>query len=578
VPRRDPRLAAQGPRRGPGVSQILVTILFALFLIGTAGFVAAALGPEASPSPRPSALVASVPAPPTTSGPGASDAPDPSATADAGASSGPSASLGPSGTPVPAATPGPPPSGADVMMPIVPVVGFWQQDPGLSRGELVAALEGRSERYDRVLVPAADRDGIAAALGIAVAASVETAEPDAIRRELKDGGLGLLRAADVTPLVNALPLEGKRLFGNDRVATNLDWPLVLPVNAADGAGWDQAKTFTVVAGGDSILDRGTYFHVVKKGKGLDYPFDGGTIEITGRYCCGWYTGLGRYDVPRYRQTGNEGVVRRLMQEADISMINLENPVPDDWSFHLHGTPFSGKPALLEIFTRVGLDWAGLANNHMYDYGPDGIADTLKHLDRFEIAHAGAGMDLDEAREYSVLDAGGGRVAILPCVTITPIVWARAGRAGAMPCQDRQLIPNIERAAQEADAVIVFPSWGPEYTSQPQNSQRQLARAWVEAGADVVVGFGHHMVAGMEEIDETLVFYSIGNFIFDQNWAEITMEGILPEMTFHGGAMVQVEMNPFLTIDQTQPNLLDPAGDGEVVLRRIHGASLGWLRD
>jgi poly-gamma-glutamate capsule biosynthesis protein CapA/YwtB (metallophosphatase superfamily) len=556
-----------------------VGILFVIFLIGTAGFVVAALGPEAGRSPRPTDLTAvaspggpstapSVDAgasngsPPTSGDPATSTAPGASPSPDPGASADPGASPSPSGSP-------------DILMPIVPVVDFWSKDPGLTRDELIDALEGRSERYESVLISDRDGDAVAAALGITIDASVRSADPGTIREAVRDGALGLVRATDVTPLVRALPLDERELFGNDRVGMNADWPLTITATEADAA-WDQASTFTVVAGGDSVMDRGVYDRVIRRDKGIDYPFDGGTLEITGRYCCGTFTGLGEHRVPQYRKTGNVGIVRELMQDADISMINLENPVPDDWSFHLEGTRFSGRPALLEIFTRAGIDWAGLANNHIYDYGPGGIADTLKHLDRFGIDHAGAGMDLDEARQYSVLEAGPGRVAILPCLTLTPIVWARPTRAGAMPCSDRQMVADIREAEGQAGAVIVFPSWGPEYRSTPFQSQRRLAERWIEAGADVVVGFGHHMVAGMQDFDDRLVFYSIGNFVFDQDWAEFTMQGILPEMTFHDGQLVQVEMNPILTIDRAQPNLLDPAGDGQSVLRRVRNASEGSL--
>ncbi len=562
---------------------MLVGILFLIFLVGTAGFVVAALGPEAGRS-RPTDLTAvgSAGGPSATAplGPGASLDGSPGTSGDPAATGAPGASPSPDpgGSPGPGASPSPsvPPGSSDDLMPVVPVVDFWNTDPGLSRDELIEALEGRSERFESVLVPDRDREPIAAALGITIDASVQSAEPATIRDAVRDGALGLLRATDVTPLVRVLPLDERELFGNDRVASNADWPLTIPVSDPADAGWEQAATFTVVAGGDSIMDRGVYERVVRRDKGIDYPFDGGTLEITGRYCCGRFTGLGEHEVPRFRKTGNTGIVRELVQDADVSMLNLENPVPDDWSFHLEGTSFSGKPALLEIFTRAGIDWMGLANNHIYDYGPDGIADTFKHLERFGIAYAGAGSDLEEAREYSVLEAGPGRVAILPCVTVTPIVWARPTRAGAMPCTDRQMEANIREAEGEAGAVIVFPSWGPEYRSTPYDSQRRLAETWIEAGADVVVGFGHHMVAGMQDFDDRLVFYSIGNFVFDQDWAEFTMQGILPEMTFHDGELVQVELNPILTIDRAQPNLLDPAGDGQSVLRRIRNASAGSL--
>jgi poly-gamma-glutamate synthesis protein (capsule biosynthesis protein) len=115
-----------------------------------------------------------------------------------------------------------------------------------------------------------------------------------------------------------------------------------------------------------------------------------------------------------------------------------------------------------------------------------------------------------------------------------------------------------------------------YRVEPQQVQRDFAAEWLEAGADIVIGGGTHTVGGMEDIDGKLAFYSVGNFVFDQNWAEFTMEGILPEMTFAGGELIQVALNPFLAVDQAQPNFLDPAGDGRVVLKRIKNGSEGLL--
>lgn len=461
-------------------------------------------------------------------------------------------------------------------MPVVPVVGFWDMDPGLSRDELVAALEGASDRYDSVLVPAEDRAAIEAALGVTMGASVTDAAPEDILDAVKDGALGLVRAADVTPRVRALALEEAELFGNDRVRSNQEWPLVISVAEPLERAWDQSKTATIVAGGDSMMDRGIYERVVNRDRGISYPLDGGTIDITGRVCCGSFTGLGAYEIPEWRKTGNEGLVRAKLVDADLAIINLENPTPDNWVFHLHGTPFSGKPELLEIFTSSGIDWVSLANNHIYDYGPSGIKDTLRHLRRFDLEYAGAGMDIEEAREYSILPAGASNVALLPCVSITPIVWAQEDRAGGMPCDDPAMMPNIRNASEEADIVIVFPHWGVEYRIEPQESQRQFAERWLDAGADIAIGGGTHTVGGMEDFEGKLTFYSIGNFVFDQNWAEFTMEGILPEMTFHDGQLMQVALNPFLAIDQAQPNFLDPAEDGRVVLQRIRRGSEGLL--
>jgi poly-gamma-glutamate synthesis protein (capsule biosynthesis protein) len=579
VQRREPRRASGGGPRRSGVSQILVAALFGLLILGTGAFVFGALNAQPTRSTAPSGVAglpsggldtaAASPDPATSIDPDPNTSPSPTV---------PSGSLDPAISPDPSGSPGPSirPGTVAVAMPVVPVVGFWEMDPDLSRSDLVEALEGVSDRYDTVLIPAEDRAAIETALGVTIATSVRDAEPEEILLAVRDGALGLLRAADVTPRVRALGLADRQLFGNDRVRSNEDWPLVIPVSEPPERVWNQASTVTIVAGGDSMMDRGIYERVVNRDKGISYPLDGGTIEITGRYCCGTFTGLGAYEIPEWRKTGNEGLVRAKLVDADLAIINLENPVPDNWSFHLAGTPFSGKPELLEIFTSSGIDWVSLANNHIYDYGSSGIEDTLKHLRRFELEFAGAGMDLEEARRYSVLEAGSSRVALLPCVSITPDVWAREDRAGGMPCDDRTMLPNIRAATEEADIVIVFPHWGNEYVVAPQQGQRTFAEEWLEAGADIVIGAGTHTVGGMEDFEGKLAFYSIGNFVFDQNWAEFTMEGILPEMTFADGQLMQVALNPFLAIDQAQPNFLDPADDGQVVLRRIQRGSEGLL--
>ncbi len=460
-------------------------------------------------------------------------------------------------------------------MPIVPVVSFWDVGPGLSRADLTAALQGQSSRYPTVIVPSADRDAIAAALGVTIADAVTSGTADDIRAAVKDGALGLLRATDVTPQVRALPLDGKDLFGNDRVAKTADWPLSIPIADASAAAWDQGASWTLVAGGDIVLDRGTYLKVVKDGKGVTYPFDGGTAQVTGRHCCGWFTELGKYDIPDYVQTGNAGVVRSLVSGADLTIANLEDPTPDDWVYHAHGLPFSGDPALLSMLSGAGIDFVTLANNHIEDYGTSGIKDTVKHLPQAGLAFAGAGLDLGQAQQPGVLTADGQTVTILPCVAVDPNVFATAKRSGGRPCDDPQLIPDIRAAAAKPGVVIDFPHWDTEYVYPPSGLQRSFAKHWLAAGADLVLGSGPHIAGAIGDFGGKLCIFSMGNFLLDQNWAEITMEGLLVEVTFNGDQVVQTRLHPTLILDLTQPNLLDPETTA-VVYGRIEKASKGML--
>jgi hypothetical protein len=521
----------------------------------------------ASPAPSlPIDQIASLPSDTTPGDPAAAG--DPAATGDPAAIGDP-----PGTTPTlqdPAAT-------VELSMPIVPVIGFWATETAITRDDLVAALRGQGGGYDRVLVPSADRDAIAEALGITIAPSVESAEPAAIERAIKRGGvLGLVRASDVTYRMRTLGIGGDTLFGNDRLRNVDNWPLIATVSGPAGSAWDQKATWTLVAGGDSFTDRGIYERVVNRKKGIDFPFDGGTARVTGHYCCGPFVTPG-HPVPSYELSGPKGIVRAMTKDADLAIANHESPIPNNWAFHLHGFLFSGDPALTEIFTRAGIDWMSLANNHIKDYGTSGIVDTRKNLDKWGIKYAGAGKDLRQAREYSVLEVKGVRVAIIPCVGVGAAAYASKNSGGGTPCKNRFLLPDIREASGRADFVIVFPHWGVEYDRDPTGSQRQLAADWVEAGADLVLGAHSHVAGAIEEIDGSPVFYSMGNFIFDQNWATYTMESFLLEATFQGDRIVQVRLHPFLSHDQAQPNFLDPAkDDGKALMKAVRQASfIDW---
>lgn len=460
-------------------------------------------------------------------------------------------------------------------MPFVPVVRFWETRERISNADLVAALRGRGSDFRRVYIPTGDRAAIEGALGISIAGSVREADPAEIIAAVKKGKtLGILRASDVVPGVRALGIDDRELFGNDRVQRLSRWPLVAEVEAAPDAVWRQQTTWTLVAGGDSFTDRGLYERVVNRKKGLDYPFDGGRARVTGHHICPSCPRAEGNSVPVYKLSGPKGLVRALVKDADLAIANHEQPTPTNWVFHLFGTKFSGKPALTEIFTRAGIDFMSLANNHIRDYGAPGILNTIKTLDKYGIKHAGAGKDAKAAAKPAYLTVKGITVGIVSCNMIAPgYVNARGSRAGAADCKARETIDAIKRARQRADVLIVFPHWGIEFSRGRAGYQEALAKRWERLGVDVVFGAHAHVPGGIGEVNGMPVFYSLGNFIFDQSWSTATMEGILVEATFHGDRLVQTRVHPFLTHDQAQPNLLDPArDDGRALMDQIRKQS------
>jgi Bacterial capsule synthesis protein PGA_cap len=493
----------------------------------------------------------------------------------------PSGSAGPSpesGSPIPAsASPSNPVAVAAV--PIVPVAQFRTTVESVARADVAAALAGTSRTFDGLELVEADADAVLAGVGVSrpADASSLTLAPDAetLRTDLAAHRkrLGLLRAVDVDPSVRALGWNGRFLFGVDRARTVDAWGLTAQLATA-GPGFDPSTTWTLVAGGDIMLDRGVAQTLTIKGKGADFPFDGGTADITGT--CRNCSPLG-WDTPYTKRTGNAGAVRDLIKSADLAIANFENPAPDAFRYHRRGTVFSANPKLISGLAHAGIDWVGIANNHIRDAGGIGILQTIANLRRQGIATSGAGANLAAARKPAILTVDGVKVAFLAYDTIAKSYAASATRAGSAQMSAKVLRTDVAAARTAgAQVVIVFPHWGTEYDPTPFAGQQALAHAAIDAGADLVIGNHAHWAGAVEVYEGKPIWYALGNFVFDQTWSIPTMEGMTLELTFRGTRLVQARMRPHIILDKAQPNFLDPAGDGRMVLGQVYDASKGML--
>jgi poly-gamma-glutamate capsule biosynthesis protein CapA/YwtB (metallophosphatase superfamily) len=509
----------------------------------------------------------------------------PSATPRGGISgSSPSSTTPTAATPAPSASPAPviePPTATPVpigAVPIVPVTQFRTSLEATGREEVTSVLAGTSKTYEALELVDSDADAILAAVGaerpadakrLVLAPDAATLSTDLAANRKR---LGFLRAGEVGPSVRALGWGDRRLFGVGAVETLEAWGLAATLPER-GPAFDPAATWTLVAGGDIMLDRGVAQTVKINKKGVDFPFDGGTADITSRYCCssfGW-------DLPKVKRTGNGGAMRELVNGADLAIANFENPAPDKFRYHTSGTAFSADPALIKGLANAGIDWVSLANNHIGDAGRTGILQTIDNLAEFGISSGGAGRDARAARRPSILEVGGIKVAILAYDTIAPVYRAGPERAGSALLSAPIVEQDVKKAHDAgAEFVIVFPHWGTEYDPTPFKGQQDLAHAAIDGGADMVIGNHAHWAGAMEVYDGKPIWYALGNFVFDQTWSEPTMEGITLELTFHAAELVQARMRPHIILDKAQPNFLDPAGDGRVVLGQIYNASKGLL--
>ncbi len=226
--------------------------------------------------------------------------------------------------------------------------------------------------------------------------------------------------------------------------------------------------------------------------------------------------------------------------SDIVFANLEGPVSaepiaDVWIDD--SLNFNMPPETLDALKYLNMDGVSLANNHTLNAGIDGFATTQTLLDQNSIKYAGY---------QNSFDAG----SILRFETEIPVSVICASFLGINP--DQKIKDTIQ--AEKGRFVIVFPHWGAEYATTHNSTQERLAHGWVDAGASAVVGSHPHVVQDIEIYNDVPIFYSLGNFVFDQGFSKETQEGLAVKLTVTEDK-VQAELMPFAS-DKMKPKFLE----------------------
>ncbi len=183
--------------------------------------------------------------------------------------------------------------------------------------------------------------------------------------------------------------------------------------------------------------------------------------------------------------------------------------------------FRADPAAVRTLTLGRVDFASLANNHIGDFGPEGLRDTVAALDGAGIAHAGAGIDGWSAREPALLTAAATRVAVLAFADY-PAEWAATAAAPGINYTPASLAREhfdevrvaLAVAREQADVVVFSIHWGPNMSEEPTPAFRDFAHAVIDAGADIFWGHSAHVPQGVELHHGRLILYDTGDFVDD----------------------------------------------------------------
>jgi poly-gamma-glutamate capsule biosynthesis protein CapA/YwtB (metallophosphatase superfamily) len=276
---------------------------------------------------------------------------------------------------------------------------------------------------------------------------------------------------------------------------------------------------------------------------------------------------------------------RRLAAAEITVGNFESTLSANGSPRQGGDSFAASPRVIPGLRAAGFDLVSLANNHVGDYGDGALQQTLDRFSSASIKTVGAGRNMTAARRPVIIERGGVRIGFLAVDSIGETPAATRTRPGTnrlnMPprtgplnrSQLRRISSDIQALSGRVEVVVVLPHWGTQYTHRVESSQRVAARAFADAGADLVIGGHPHWVQGWEMVGPAVVVHSLGNFIFDMDFQTRTREGIFLEVVLWGGAVKAVEPVPYLVDDAFSPRLI--RGDrAQGILGDVWGNSRG----
>ncbi len=246
---------------------------------------------------------------------------------------------------------------------------------------------------------------------------------------------------------------------------------------------DKNKPIKLLFGGDILLDRGVQIEIEKKG--IVALFDS---------------------------------IQPVFSEYDYVLANLECPLTDESSPIPKRFSFRAPTIYADSLKKVGFTHLFLANNHTNDHHRKGLSNTFNSLKKAGIIGIGYGETHSESCEPIFIEKNNQKVAIFSVVRVPLENWFRMEDKPSI-CQlsTQELVQKIKelRAKESQTIIIISLHWGTEYKFLPKAEQRKEAHLLTLAGADAIIGHHPHVTQSIEFVNKKPVFYSLGNFVFDQ---------------------------------------------------------------
>lgn len=421
---------------------------------------------------------------------------------------------------------------------LIPVASFSRMDRNISLESLKSAeicIE-MSDKYSELALPGQ---------------KLSKVNMEGVIDYLKAGGVCLLAPELVSSDMQSLVIEGHDFW--DAKQDIKTYPLkysesfelsesqVDPVNP-DAVFTDNAERMTIFVSGEIIPARAVDRLALNKNNNYTYLYDYFATDIA---------------------------------EADLAIALLENPINGNPAPCTGCMVFVGDEQNAKGLKTVGYDVLALAGNHAGDGGQSGFRRTIEALDAEGILHAGTGSSDAAKIQPALTTVKGKTIGMISADTVSSYYWNKGSNSyGANWFSnsmngdiDKNRVAEISRLKKELgiDYLIIYMSWGVEYTNKATGFQTELAHLMIDNGADLIVASHPHWVQNIEYYKGKPIFYALGNFIFDQNHADPTRQGVNLNLSYAGGELKSVEIMPHLACGPfvSSTNLTDKYLKGDI---------------
>lgn len=239
----------------------------------------------------------------------------------------------------------------------------------------------------------------------------------------------------------------------------------------------------------------------------------------------------------------------LTRSADIAFGNLETPIIQNCLATETGMIFCARPEATEGLKFAGFDVLSIANNHILNYGQNGLEQTKKLLSSSNILYSPLTSSMPSSNSTS-LNGEDSKITIYQSNNLTFGFFS----FDLVTYPQTPLISQISLTSPTVDILIVSLHWGTEYAKQSSLWQVDLAHQIIDSGAKIIIGHHPHVTQPVETYHNGLIFYSLGNFVFDQPWSEETKKGAVAKIIFEEKNIKSYELIPIYIQNYCQPRL------------------------